>query len=446
MDTNYKRAEALKFLCLGLSYVFSFAYVNIFFIARSTSMLGITIYITFLSLGAVLWLELTMMQQRLKGVQKTGSLQKIEPRFWEVILVLLCLNTYFGQTVILTFFLIHLVVIYMVLTGTSHLLSDRSSCLMPLDLFNGMVVMPLRNCLARLWSVTETIDHKNAAVESAVSPSTNSDTETQAPATKRFSVGKCFGILGVLLLIFLIFDIALSTLARVDARFERVLNSIDDLLSSISIPLQFFKFILSVPVGIYLFALFQGGVRTDTSVEKNFHNELVDKSKKCRIMPTVLLSIVLVVFILVYLAFYVSQAAYMFSGFAGVLPAQFTASEYAVQGFYELIEVVIINFVLLSVIRIFSAATRPIVTKLSVVLMAESMIFAAISASKIILYMSRFGYTESRTLGLWGTIVVFAGAALCIVNLLTKRRTFAPWLFFSASAYVVMNFIAYNYI
>lgn len=162
-------------------------------------------------------------------------------------------------------------------------------------------------------------------------------------------------------------------------------------------------------------------------------------------MPDMLLSFVIGVFALVYLAFFISQSSYMFSAFAGVLPEEFTASEYAVSGFQELINVVVLNFVLLICVRIFGSHERRLLRIMSVILMVESMVFATISASKIILYMSRFGYTLSRTLGLWGTVVVFAGAICAIVHLLKNKRTFLPWLWFSAGSYVVMQFITWAF-
>ena len=125
MNTNTKQAEILKFLCLGLSYVLSVAYVNMFMV--NFGPVQTTIYITVLSIAAVIWLEMTMAQQRLLGHFTPSKVQSFEVRFWEVILVLLCINTYFGQIQGLTLFFIHMVVIYMVLCGTGHFLSDRSS-------------------------------------------------------------------------------------------------------------------------------------------------------------------------------------------------------------------------------------------------------------------------------------------------------------------------------
>ena len=94
MNTSTRSAETLKTLCLGLSYVFSYAYISLF--ASSYQALGITIFLTLLSLGAILWLELSIRQQTLLGRFSPSKIQKVETRFWEVILILLSISTYRG--------------------------------------------------------------------------------------------------------------------------------------------------------------------------------------------------------------------------------------------------------------------------------------------------------------------------------------------------------------
>ncbi|MBP5492149.1 MAG: DUF4173 domain-containing protein [Clostridiales bacterium] len=433
MNTDVKRAEILKFICLGLSYAFSYGYVCLF--TNTDSNLTVCTILCGLAVVAVIWLELTMWQQQLLGRFLPTKLQKIEPRFWEVILLLLCVTTYGNQMTGTTLLFIHAVAIYMVLVGTGHLLSDRSSCLMPLDLVNGFVRMPFRNILSRIFSVYDTVHEHN------IQKSEGAESETTEKTRPRYNI---IGIIGVLCMILIIFCLALENLAKVDDHFLYALESIDRFLSKISLSIVIVKFLFSIPIGAFLFGLYQGSVRTSIEKEKEFHSKVVTESKKLRFMPDTLYSIVLGIFILVYLAFCLSQASYMFSAFAGVLPEAYTASQYAVSGFHELINVVLINFVLLSLVRIFGSHENRILKILSTVIMAQSMVFACISASKIILYVSRFGYTPSRTLGLWGTAVVFVGSALAIVHLLTKKRTFTPWLWFSAGSYVTMVFIAWG--
>jgi len=439
MNTNLKRAEILKFLCLGLSYAFSYAYISMIDFALTA--VQTTIFVSCLSVAAIIWLEMTMAQKRFLGSFETTSFQKIEVRFWEAILLLLCFNTYFGQIPELTLLFIHAVVVYMVLIGTGHMLSDRSSVFLPFDLINGFCRLPFINFFSRILSVHDTIKarRENGAEKASGDSDPQSSSEEKEPV-------HVIAIIVVLLFILMIFGIALHNLALADARFSEALFSIDRFLSNISVSEITIKIIFSIPVGAYLFGLFQGCVRSSSSKEKEYSEDLQNSCSKLHIMPDYLFCGVLSVFLLVYLVFFISQGEYMFSAFAGVLPEEFTASEYAVSGFHELINVVIINFLLLSLVRLFGKHKKKLLNILSIVLMAESMVFSMISASKIILYMTRFGYTSSRTMGLWGTAVVFCGSILAIVHLASKKRTFAPWLMFSAGSYVLMNFICFPFI
>ena len=426
MNTDTKRAEILKYLCLGVSYAFSYAYVNIF--DKFHSRLYTTIYLTLLAIGAIVWLEMTIRQKCLGGNFEPTRMQKIEPRFWEGILLLLSIGSCRGDFPLLSYFFMHMVVIYMVLCGTGHLLTESSSCLMPLDLVNGCIRIPFKNIFSRFFTLLEILTNRK-----------KEDSE-EKPFVRTI------GILAVLGLFGIIFLIALENLASMDKNFLYLEQCIDEYLANLSISGFIAKFLVSLPVGAFLFGLYQGATRMDQQEEKDYHERLTQDSLKFRFMPDLLLSFVIGAFILVYLAFFISQSGYMFSAFAGILPEKYTASEYAVSGFPELINVVILNFLLLICVRLFGSHENRILRILSVIVMGESLIFSCISASKIILYMSRFGYTISRTLGLWGTIVVFAGAICAIIYLLKEKRTFLPWLWFSAGSYVIMQFITWAFV
>lgn len=441
MNTNVKQAAQLKKLCLGLSYAFSYAYISLFIDTFGFNSLAVTAFLTALSLGAIVWLELSMKQQQLLGKYMPTRFQKCETRFWEVILVLLSLSTFSGDMKALSLFFIHVVVIYMVLSGTGHLLSGRSSCLLPLDLANGGCLLPFANIFARVVSIYECFHSPDEMVE-VVLP--DGSTVMGKKADKK--PVNVVGILLVLIIIAGFFLAALGNLASMDNHFSDAMLSIEHFFENISVSASIRKFFPSIPVGAFLFGLFQGSANHDRTMEEKRCGLLAKASSKCRFMPDALLSLVLLLFSVMYIMFFVSQASYMFSAFAGVLPESFTASEYAVSGFHELINVVLINFALLATVRIFGSHENKKLRSLSVILMGESMMFATISASKIILYMSRFGYTFSRTLGLWGTSVVFVGSVLAIVHLLKEKKTFAPWLWYSAGSYVVMAFITWCFV
>ena len=438
MDTKIKTADSLKLVCLGLSYVFSFAYVYMFI--RNVEEGPLTIWLTILSVVAIIWLELTIRQKALLGELENNKKRTFETRFWEVIIVCLSLNTYFGlgkYYPAYTFMFLHASIIYAVLCGTGHLFRDGSSIFMPGDLINGFARIPFANFPGRIIAVVESI-----MMRTKKSVSEDEAAGTEAKPSNR--APKVFLGIGIAVVCFITLIVAFNNLANVDNNFANAKTAIERFFINFRIDEQILaSLILSIPVGMYLFGLFQGSVRMKNSFEKRVETNVTKGMSKAKVLPKILFSIILIIFIGVYLAFFISQASYMFSGFFGILPEEFTASEYAVSGFYELIEVVVINFFLLSLIRAFSVESK-LVRILSVILMAESTLFSTISASKIILYMSRFGYTEARTLGLWGTAVVFVGTILAILNLTTKyKKVFAPWLWFSAASYVVMNFIAY---
>lgn len=441
MNTDIKRAGTLKKLCLGLSYVFSYAYIYLFTETVGLSDVSTTIYLTLLSAGTILWLEMSMRQQQLLGKYSPTRPVLCETRFWEVILILLSLSTFSGDMKPLSLFFIHVVVVYMVLSGTGHLLSERSSVLLPMDMINGFFFIPFTNFIRRILTIVECFRPEAEMVE-VVLPD-GSTVMGKKPEKKPLNV---FGIILVLTVIAGFFFAALNNLVSVDDHFSDAVYSIEHFFDNVDIADSLGRFLLSLPVGAFLFGLFQGSARKDNHLERNIHDKLVSFSPRMRFMPDNLLSAVLSLFGVLYLTFFVSQASYMFSAFAGVLPDAFTASEYAVSGFYELINVVLINFALLATVRVFGSHDRKILRILGVILMTESMVFATISASKIILYMSRFGYTFSRTLGLWGTSVVFAGSILAIIHLLKEKKTFAPWLWYSAGSYVVTAIITWFFV
>ena len=437
MDTKIKEADSLKLVCLGLSYVFSFAYVYMF--ALDLEPAPMTIYLTVLSAVAIIWLELTIRQKVLLGDLENNKKRSFETRFWEVIIICLALNYYFGLGDYypeLTLVFLHASIIYAALCGTGHLFRDGSSIFMPGDLINGFARIPFANFPGRIFAVVGSVKLRTKKEENVAEQS-----DKKAANAVKALLG-----LGIALVCFITLIVAFDNLARVDSNFASAQSSIEEFFENFRIDEKIFSsLIFSIPVGMYLFGLFQGTVRMKTGFEKRFEASVTKGFSKAKVISKILFSIILIIFIGVYLAFFISQASYMFSGFFGILPEEFTASEYAVSGFYELIRVVIINFFLLSLIRAFSVESK-LIRILSVILMIESMIFSTISASKIILYMSRFGYTEARTMGLWGTAVVFGGTILAIINLTSKyKKVFAPWLWFSAASYVVMNFIAYLY-
>ena len=130
-------------------------------------------------------------------------------------------------------------------------------------------------------------------------------------------------------------------------------------------------------------------------------------------------------FLALYLLFFALQASYLLGGFAGRLPAGFTAAGYARQGFFQLCAIVVLNFGLLVLA---AKLTRrplrqsPALKALSLCLCGANLLFAAVSFSKLYLYISRFGLTPKRVLSSWFALVLAVLSVLAALSILRPFR------------------------
>ena len=119
----------------------------------------------------------------------------------------------------------------------------------------------------------------------------------------------------------------------------------------------------------------------------------------------------------------------------GRLPEGFIVSEYARRGFFELCKVMALNFLLLwMATRSADEETRG--SKgfriACIALLLESMLFSAVSISKLCLYISSFGFTPLRLQSSWLAAVLLMGCAAWMYSLLTGKKVFKYWMYFGA--------------
>lgn len=138
------------------------------------------------------------------------------------------------------------------------------------------------------------------------------------------------------------------------------------------------------------------------------------ETKERKGLDTLLLGTFLTVISLVYILYLVSQLAYFFNGFAGLLPKEFTVAQYARRGFFEMTAVCVINLGLL-LFTLLGARKRedgkdPVVIRVfAVFLCIFSLVLIATAMSKMNLYIQSFGMTYLRILT--SVFMVF----LCVV-------------------------------
>ena len=121
----------------------------------------------------------------------------------------------------------------------------------------------------------------------------------------------------------------------------------------------------------------------------------------------------------VYVLYLLSQLAYFFSAFSGILPQDYTVSAYARRGFFEMSAVCAINLLLVGLALIASkkkdGKAALCVRLLSLFLCLFSLLLVATALSKMGLYVHRYGMTRLRILT--SVFMVFLAVVFVAVGL-----------------------------
>ena len=318
---------------------------------------------------------------------------------------------------------LHIFAVWWALSRSGRLLEGESGHLLPFDALNGFVVFPFRNFFLRiktLWYIL-------------TSPFRGK--ERSKPETVVWTIV-------ALLAAGLLFWLALRLLVDADQGFA-------ELISHWLLDLEFrldgetwLKFLFSLPVGAYLFGLLAGSARADGEKLRLRGQRINTMLNRLGKVPNLVWTLLTALFCLLYLLFFVVQARYLFGAFTRSLPEGFIVSEYARQGFFELCKVMAVNFVLLWLVTRLSA--KPLrenwaETLLCVILLLESMLFAVIAFSKLMLYISCFGFTPRRLQSSWLVCVLFFGCLCAGYSLLSGKKSFRAWMIFGAVSLALLH-------
>lgn len=181
---------------------------------------------------------------------------------------------------------------------------------------------------------------------------------------------------------------------------------------------EFLYFAVGLPVGAYLFGLAAGTLKKGPGPARG--PSLRAEAEKLRLAPGGALAFCLALLLALYVLFFFIQLNYLTGGFFGRLPSGFTAAAYARRGFFELCAVVVLNF---SVLTAAAKASRtplrqsPVLKGLAVLLCLSNLLFAAVGASKMVLYIRRFGFTPRRVVSGWFILVLAVLTVLALVSL-----------------------------
>lgn len=316
---------------------------------------------------------------------------------------------------VLPIFFMHIFAVWWYLSRAGKLVDGESGRFLPLDALNGFVRIPFGNFFLRI-----------TCLRRAARSRRNGE---QTGRKKGASVAAV--LLGALLLYW-----AVSSLAAADSGFERL---VEGLLEALRLPVNVGEFVLrlllSLPVGAWLFGLLAGAPRVRNERLREERNKTEEAIAKLRVVPGSEWTALAAMFIAVYVLFFAMQGSYLFGAFVRRLPEGFIVSQYARRGFFELCRAMTINFALLWLMTRTGRVpegrerTQKIMCTL---LLAASMLFAVVAFSKLMLYISCFGFTPKRLQSSWLVTVLFAGCAAALYNLWTGKKAFKYWMMFGA--------------
>ncbi|BCG58866.1 DUF4153 domain-containing protein [Paenibacillus sp. URB8-2] len=244
--------------------------------------------------------------------------------------------------------------------------------------------------------------------------------------------------------------VVLLLLSSADGVFHSVLSEIPVWLSNVSFVEGLTRTLWALLLGMFFFGLLRGflfphqeeEVPVDLArPEQTNKTEWPDFRVDSIIAATVLTSINTV-----YVLFVCVQFSYLFGAWQGVLPSGDTYAEYARRGFFELIMVAGINFIiLLGLLLLGTKGTErlnKVIRGLLYLLTGCSAVMLYSAYSRLALYEEAYGYTTIRFL-VHG-FMIFLGLLLAVTALrigLPRFPLARCYIMLIAAAYLVMNFI-----
>lgn len=352
-----------KAMALGM-FLITFLGTEVFGIFAAPGIFGVGVtLLTILYTAALVWYARSSERQLSR-----------ETYFWLAIMVLSAVPYTFVYNQSLLWFhpvFLRLTVLYATIVSLQALIRGRTSEYVLFDGINMVLLVPFHN-FDMQWRIARQEIKKMKFVNTVLK-----------------------SILGLLVAIPLLF-IVTSLLSAADERFGELLVTITQKIGS-----DFFRiiwsFFLSLPVGCYLFGLLYGAAhKQGTDTIKADRVESVCAA--CGVIPAASVYAVVSAVCVIYTLFISLQGGYYLSALNGVLPAGFTYSEYARQGFFELIMVSLINLGIIGAAQLFCRRKGRILKGFNILLSVLTLFLIGTALTKMFLYIDVHGLTPLRVI------------------------------------------------
>lgn len=292
----------------------------------------------------------------------------------------------------------HLFAVWYVLARCGMLAQGFTGSLCFLDGLAGFIVLPFGNFFRRIAAVW---------------------TGLRSLGRQRLKLRQTMVAAVTVLVTTLLCAMAWGLLAAADPHFAALGRGWADwfgsLLNSEKLVSYIAYFLLSLPVGAWLYGLVAGSLRRQAPPcpADRFYAGL----EPLRCLPRVTATVAVGALCAVYTLFFGLQAVeWLAAGpFGLTAPA---ASDFAVDGFWELLRILLLDFCVLAAIRFLSH--RPLPKALAALFCLYGIAFALLAGAKLAVYIHLFGYTPRRVVAGWFLGVLAVWAVLLLVRVFRR--------------------------
>ena len=311
----------------------------------------------------------------------------------------------------------HLYAVWYVLARCGMLAQGRSGSLVLLDALAGLFRLPFGGFFLRITEVFKALRgglHGRGRVRGLL----------RALATAVLTLAVCGAAWGLLS----------AADANFDALGQGVADWWNDLLNNVRFADTTMYFVLSLPVGAWLYGLVFGALRR--TEPPTTAAQCTAALEKCRILPGMTAIIVVAALCGVYALFFAMQAGEWFAAAPLGLSAP-DAAAFAVDGFWELLKILLLDFTVLAAVHFLGRAPLP--KALAAVFCGFGLAFAALAAGKLAVYVVLYGLTPRRVIAGWFLGVLAVWCVLALVRVFRAIPAAKLAIFTAALSFTVLS-------
>lgn len=314
----------------------------------------------------------------------------------------------------------HLSAVYFVLCRTGMQAAGKANAMVVIDVLAGVFVLPWTGFFLRLRALW-----------------TGARTCLKGRVRSRRRIWEALA--GVVLALVLAWYAA-AQLAVADETFGKMVEGLLHPLRWQWDGVELLYLICSIPVGMWLFGLVGSGLRRSAPplTEAEFYRGL---SRVPR-LPAVTANLAVGALCGVYALFFGVQCGEFAAALGAPLPlAAVEASRFAVDGFWELCRVLVLDFGVLGALHFLSPAPvdRPGRRRVLLTLFcAFGLGFVGLAAAKLGVYIRLWGLTPRRVISAWCLAVLGLAAVLALVRLWRRLPAVRIWVLAAAVSFCVL--------